>query len=278
MTNLTENFLGTNSADVCPACDGTGWIVFLKDCRDVYGGNEPVMISYAKRCTFCNGTAAAAEVRQRKATLPQAFYDTDLTYFKWDIYRDDRGMPFDMTDQRKLVESFVKDFDEWAAQGLGLYIWSAMSGSGKTFLASAITNTLIKKKRIKAKFVPVSELISMEKNDYGDPIKDLCETDLLVLDDLGATQANQWLNDILFRILDKRDQKRPTIVTSNVKIANLTFDKRVIGRLDANMQNIPFPDYCVRSHNAKERRREMLKALGLMKQKPEAQQMVLEAR
>lgn len=275
MMNLTERSTETNGADVCPMCDGTGWIVFLKDCRDVYGGDKPVMISYAKRCTFCNGTAQAAEARQRKATLPQAFYDTDMSHFKWDIYLDDRGQQIDITDQRKLVESFIHDYDDWASQGLGLYIWSAMSGSGKTFLASAITNTLIKKKRIKAKFVSVSELISMEKNDYGDPIKELCETDLLVLDDLGATQANQWLNDILFRILDKRDQKRPTIVTSNIRIANLSFDKRIIGRLDANMQNIPLPDYCVRTHNAKERRRNMLKSLGLMGKKPEGQQMTL---
>lgn len=276
MTALTGNYSGTNGSDVCPVCDGTGWELFWRDDREIYGGDKPVMIQWAKRCTVCRGVALAAEQRQKRATLPQAFYDTDMSFFKWDIYMDDQGRPIDMSGRRELVESFIKNYDAWSADGFGLYIWSAMSGSGKTFLASAITNTLIKKKRIKAKFVPVSELINLEKTtEYGDPIKELCEVDLLVLDDLGATQSNSWLNDILFRIFDQRDQKqKSTIVTSNVKIANLYFDKRIIGRLDANMQNIPLPDYCVRTHNAKERRRDMLRSLGLMGKK-EDQQMTL---
>ncbi len=47
---------------------------------------------------------------------------------------------------------------------------------------------------------------------------------MLILDDMGAehTSSSSWLSDRLYQILgDRHDQLRPTVMTSNLSIAEL---------------------------------------------------------
>lgn len=273
----------------CKECGGTGWLTELvpsaeayawdsfgkKTIKGVYAGETPCMIEYAVKCPVCNGGTAIVTRRRKQANIPAAFYDADMSDFRWDIYEDDAGNKIDLAKQQLFVESFLQNFKEWQDSGIGLYIWSKTKGSGKTFLASAICNTLIKKYHIKSKFVATVNLVSLEKNASrdkyattyeSDPIKELCDCDLLVLDDLGQTASGGgWLEDILFRIFDTRMQKKAvTIVTSNRKMDAHNFDDRISDRMNDSLQPLPLPDYKVRSNNAKARKRTLLTKLGLM--------------
>lgn len=271
-----------NTEAKCPECGGNGWIWYRAKGEDeIYRG---ALLDYARRCPVCNGQAAKETHRKKQANIPQSFYDAEYKDFNWTIYKDEQGNTIDLSKQQMYVSSFVNDFAEWAKKGIGLYIWSKTRGTGKTYLASAICNTLIKERQLNTKFVSVSALIDMVKegrNAPTHPIDVLCDCDVLVLDDLGQQNAgNDWLMDILFRICDTRMQtKRITIVTSNKKLRELNFDDRILDRLNRMLQPIPLPDYCVRDRESNSEKMELFANLGLMRprqKKEENKQLNLE--
>ena len=237
----------------------------------IYGKDKAV--EYAVKCPACNGGHSQAVERVKSySDIPQAFYDANYSDFDWDIYRNEKGYSIDLREQKKFVESFISDFEKWEKNGLGLYIWSHLKGSGKTFLASCICNELMSRYEIHTKFVPAANLISMvkaadkDKDQTQDPIEALCNCRLLVIDDLGQRNVGtEWMTDLLFRISDERMQKRRvTIVTSNIKLLDLHMDDRVIDRLNRLCQPIPLPDYCVRTKESNAMKISFFKELGLM--------------
>lgn len=266
----------------CPVCHGSGYE--LKDMstpetRKVYGDDR--LITFAIPCSYCNGGHVEKVERMKEhANIPSAFYDSDLSKFDWDIYQDNQGKKIDISKQRKIVESFIEQFAIWEKRGIGLYIHSKMKGSGKTFLASCICNSLISKYPMNTKFVSASELIDIQKKgtDTGseydrDPIELLCNCKLLVIDDLGQKQSgSDWTNDILFRIMDNRMQKKLiTIITSNISIAELQIDDRIVDRINKICSPIPIPEFCVRSREARQNQVDLFKELGLIKEKKEGE-------
>jgi DNA replication protein DnaC len=89
---------------------------------------------------------------------------------------------------------------------------------------------------------------------------------LLVIDDLGQQKsAENWLDDILFRIIDARYQnKRVTIITSNIELQKLRLDDRVSDRLNKMCQTIPLPDFSYRQKESKKKKVDFFKEMGLM--------------
>lgn len=264
----------------CKTCGGTGWLTSEKDAVPYYGEDfKNTTIEFARRCPDCNGGQAIVEHTKRRAQLPASMYDVEYYKdFNWDIYEDEQGNKIDLTKQQQLVELFIREYAEWKKEGIGLYIWSKTKGSGKTYLASAICNTLIKERKAKPKFVSASELINIDKSASSDkyagrydadPVAELCECDVLVLDDLGQNNTGGgWLEDILFRIFETRMQNKAiTIVTSNRRIDRHEFDDRIIDRLNRIMQPIPLPDFRVRAKVANDNKRELLRRVGFMKPK-----------
>lgn len=242
--------------------------------REVYG--EGATEEYAEKCPSCNGghVEQVQEVKKR-ADIPTAYYEKKYDAFNWDIYRTDNGEKADIAQQKQLVDGFVRDFEEWENDGVGLYIWSKTKGSGKTFLASCLCNELMELKAIRTKFVSASNLLNIAKSAdpnaldkyERDPIELLCNCKLLVIDDIGQKNTGgEWLTDILFKILDERMQaKRVTILTSNIKPTELTLDDRIIDRITKCTQPIPLPDYCVRAKDANRTKLELFKRLGYIK-------------
>ena len=105
----------------------------------------------------------------------------------------------------------------------GLYIVGAL-GTGKTYLCSALANSLVKKGE-KVAFVKVSDFFNdmkanlVNKSQTVDrTINRLKKADYLFLDDIGAETVSQFVrDDILFRILDHRMAHHlTTIFTSNI--------------------------------------------------------------
>lgn len=262
----------SHDSSVCPVCRGGGWEIYEESneyTKSIYGNDTPV--SFARPCTYCNGGHAerVKETKQR-ANIPSAFYDSRLSGFDWNIYTDDQGKTIDVSKQKQIVESFIEKYDVWEKRGIGLYIYSQMKGSGKTFLASCICNELIAKYPMNTKFVSASELIEYSKkgSQYDiDPIELLCRCKLLCIDDLGQKQTgSDWTNDILFRILDNRmNKKLVTIITSNISIQALQMDDRTTDRINRICSPIPLPEFCVRSREAKQNQVELFKELGIIR-------------
>lgn len=258
--------------DTCPKCHGGGVIIVKKSTphsRSVYGDDR--LIEYAEHCPYCNGgeKQIVQDIRER-ANIPATYYDASINNFKWDIYLDEKGNLVDISRQRKFVESFINDFQKWQEKGIGFYIHSKLRGTGKTFLASCICNTLMAKYKISTKFVSASELINLSKQEVRqgekNPIDVMCECKVLVLDDIGQkTSGEDWMNDLLFKIIEARYQnKLITIFTSNMKSNELRVDDRISSRIDKMSQNIPLPEYSFRSKEAYEEKKDFYKEMGLI--------------
>ena len=255
----------------CKCCGGSGMILVERECgADVYGVNKPLI--FTEPCPKCKGgfDVKVAKVRQR-ANIPHSFYESKLSDFDWTAYRNDKDEVIDLTKQKQFVESFVNDFDKWQKQGMGLYFWSNIRGTGKTYLASCVCNELMAKYHMVTKFVSASELISLDQQGRKDnfeknPIDVLCDCVLLVIDDLGQQKTGEnYLDDILFRIIDHRYQnKLVTMITSNIELKKLRLDDRVSDRLNKMCQPIPLPEYSFRQKESNQSKRDFFKEIGLM--------------
>ena len=277
----------SSTTNNCEKCGGTGMYMFeqkMSDyCREnglpnIYGNREDFTTWVSKKCPYCQGGLVGRAVEAKKsADLPTSFYDKRLIDFDWNVYVRDDGTVENTLDKQRAVRSFIDQFEIWEDKNVGLYICGKTKGCGKTFLASCICNELMNTRAIKTRFVRASELIDInqsgDKNSFNEykrnPMKLLYECKFLVIDDLGQKNTgNEWLEDILFKLLDYRmTNKRMTLITSNIDIKDLNFNERIIDRLDKMCVPMHLPEIAVRTKEARENRSELFKELGLIGQK-----------
>lgn len=106
----------------------------------------------------------------------------------------------------------------------GLYIHSGDFQIGKTYLANAITNALVDKGMHGSfLFTPSLARQAKEFDQVESRIRTLNESDLLVIDDIGAEHRSPWFrNEVLMPLLQHRlANKKLTIFTSNYSIEEL---------------------------------------------------------
>lgn len=117
------------------------------------------------------------------------------------------------------------------SEGKGLVLMGG-TGTGKTHLAAAILNTRLNEGK-EAIFCTVPELLADIKRTFGNEqetselIEMVKDTELLLLDDLGAEKATEWVTEQLFVIINARLLRwKQTVITTN-----FTSNKDLIDRL-----------------------------------------------
>src|SRR5690348_2463218 len=120
-----------------------------------------------------------------------------------------------------MASNFAKKCDPSGDKGL-LIIGTI--GTGKTHLAVGILKELILTRGIACLFYDYRELLKEIQNSYNDSVKateldvlrPVFETEVLVLDELGAVKPTEWVWDTVSLILNTRyNDNRTTIITSN---------------------------------------------------------------
>ena len=108
--------------------------------------------------------------------------------------------------------------------GRGLLLTGSI-GVGKTHLAVGILYSLIVEKGVRGLFCDYRELLKQIQNSYNDSVKateldvlrPVFDTEVLVLDELGAVKPTEWVWDTVSLILNTRyNAKRTTIITTNL--------------------------------------------------------------
>ena len=98
------------------------------------------------------------------------------------------------------------------------------SGVGKTHLATSI-GIAAAKKRISTYFIKCQDLIEQLKKAYlenklDSRIKHFSKYKLLIIDEIGYLPIGEQEAKMFFQLIDRRYEKKSTIVTSNINLSN----------------------------------------------------------
>lgn len=125
-----------------------------------------------------------------------------------------------------IAKNFVKDYELMRKENIGLLFYGSV-GSGKTYLACSIANTLIEQYQISVKIRNFSRIINelqkggfdLDKNAY---IESLVNTSVLILDDLGIERDTSYAKEQVYNIVNNRYLKhKPTIFTTNLSYSQI---------------------------------------------------------
>ncbi|QZN97813.1 ATP-binding protein [Symbiopectobacterium purcellii] len=157
--------------------------------------------------------------------------------------------------QRNALDKAKRYASEFGSR-FGGFIFSGGCGTGKNHLAAAIGNHLLSKNK-SVLVVTVPDLMMRFRETYQDGAKvseadlmnDLCNVDLLILDDIGVQRGNQNEEIVLFQIVDRRlSAKKPVGMLTNLDVEKLTalLTERIMDRMrmDGGMWiNFDWPSY-----------------------------------
>lgn len=199
------------------------------------------------------------ERQARSGMTPEYVYCTGKS-INWGYY------PEDTTVQKKIINSFVVNFKAFQREGRGLYFYSETKGSGKTMIACAVANEVLKTHDISLKFISVADYIELvkSKDDANrEKVKSIMDAGLLILDDIGAQVENKdWITTALFRLIDRRYTNHyPTIFTSNVRMEDLKTDSRILRRIHDVSIPVPMPEVNVSWQIAEKHTKEFIRSV-----------------
>ena len=186
----------------CALCDGSGWLLV-----------EEEGVELVRRCECAEGALRKRYLEQ--ARIPARYRHCTLDSFElWN--------PEDPTlaKAQRSVQEFV---DLYPTAEKGLLLMGSV-GTGKTHLAVAAMQQIMREKvpAVRGRFADFTSLVlEMQMTFDGsgssrEILQPLIEADLLVLDELGAGKATQWVMDLLYYLVNTRYlEERVTIFTTN---------------------------------------------------------------
>lgn len=211
-----REFNGRIFRALCPTC--------MKENKQRAEAEEEIRASQAK--------ADAVRGMLGRSGIPERFKGRDFDNYTATSEAQKRTL--------KAARAYSQNFDDMMKHGTGL-VFCGKPGTGKTHLATAIANQVIRNGRA-AVFASTIKVARAVKNTYR---KDSEKTeqqaidfwispDLLILDEVGVQLGTETEKIILFEVLNGRyEQMKPTIVISNLLEAELSsyLGARVIDRL-----------------------------------------------
>lgn len=188
----------------CSACGGTGWKT----------KEFPGRASRAVRCECRINTRV--ERLLRSANIPTRYQHCTLSDFDIHFEGAHRSLPAARLAAGRFVE-------EYPIEKTGLLLIGTI-GVGKTHLAVGMMQELIRSKGVPCLFCDYRELLKQIQNSYNasvqttelEILRPVFDTEVLVLDELGAVKPSEWVWDTVSLIINSRyNDKRTTIITTN---------------------------------------------------------------
>lgn len=193
--------------EVCAICGGSGWKIVEQD-----------GISGAEKCV-CVDAGRTGRLEER-ANIPPLYEKASVDNF---ILPSDNPMARTALATVALaVRGYVRDYPNVPKRGL---LFIGAPGTGKTHLAVAALRALIER-GFEGVFFDFQTLLNRIRSGYDqasgtmdrEAYKSALETEILVLDDLGAHRVTDWVEDTVTSIVTHRcNNKKATIATTNLR-------------------------------------------------------------
>ncbi len=189
--------------EVCAKCGGSGWKIIERE-----------GISGAERCE-CAGEGREQRLEER-ANIPPLYRDASEHVFEAFGPRESLRVVLD------IVSKYIRSYPRSDGK-LGL-LFIGPPGTGKTHLAVATLRGLIKK-GCAGVFFDYQSLLNHIRSGYDvasgtmdrEAYKMALETEVMVLDDLGAHRIKDFVEDTITAIITHRcNNRKATIFTTNL--------------------------------------------------------------
>ncbi len=235
-------------------------------------GYAPDFLELPPVCSVCSDTGydgsnicsclkrEIADIAMREANLSPKMASETFQNFKLTYYSDEYVPEYGCSpreNMRAILEecmAFAKNFDS-SEENLLL---CGSCGLGKTFLSSAIANSLIEKGK-DVLYVSCNALFPiLEDMHFGRDVSEasayivrkLGDCELLILDDLGSEFVTQFTSAELFRIINTRlISGRKMIISTNLnrEMLKKTYNERIASRITGYFSILEFLGDDIRS-------------------------------
>ena len=193
--------------ETCPICGGSGWRIIERE-----------GISGAEKCECASARRRGKLVEQ--ANIPPLYENASVDNFV--LPQDNPVARTGLASVVLAVRGYVRDYPNLPKPGL-LFLGSP--GTGKTHLAVAALRVLIER-GFEGVFFDFQALLNRIRSGYDqasgtmdrEAYRAALETEILLLDDLGAHRVTDWVEDTVASIVTHRcNNRKATIVTTNLR-------------------------------------------------------------
>ncbi|PHR17316.1 MAG: ATP-binding protein [Sphingopyxis sp.] len=217
-----------------------------------YQVERPVVMGrpWGASCPECDQRRQEAVAQQKREGLERAKADRLAELLSQaNIPKRFEGFTFDdyepVNDKaakiKQACQRYADRFEDRLQMGGGLVL-CGITGTGKTHLACAIANHVMKEHRRVALFTSVVKMSRAIKASYGSKsdrteeqvIRSFTDPDLLIVDEIGAQRGTETELLLAQEIIDERYQQvRPTILISNLSESRLAeyIGERAVDRM-----------------------------------------------
>lgn len=139
----------------------------------------------------------------------------DREMYKWTFRSDDKSN----LGLSEAMQRYCDNFEVFKKTGKGILLFGGL-GTGKSYYAACIVNELVEK--YSARFISTSYLATIGFNDRKYFMREIDQVDLVVLDDIGAERGTEYMQELIFSIVDSRSRnKNPIVVTTNLDMSQM---------------------------------------------------------
>lgn len=203
----------------------------LMRCANCHGKRETIIevfgVARKVNCVCqCQQAASIAEeeaiekrAKMRRIEEMRRTGFTDAKLIECTFENDDKSQPKVL----HIAKNYVENFDQMKEGGKGLLFYGGV-GTGKTYTAACIANALIDKgvSAMVTNFARISNKLQERFEKKQAYLDNLNKFDLLVLDDLAAERSTEYMQEIVYNVIDARYRAGlPMIITTNLSLDSI---------------------------------------------------------